>query len=86
MHNMSQACSDDGNVVRQQLVSVGKPRGCTLMVRGPCHGSLSGVLCGCATLPILTSVWESTTSASFQFISCICLTACSATPDWAVFP
>ena len=49
---MSQACSDDGNVVRQQLVSVGKSRGCTLMVRGPCHGSLSGVLCGCARLPI----------------------------------
>ena len=52
---MSQACSDDGNVVRQQLVSVCESRGCTLMVRGPRHGSLSGVLCGCARLPIHTS-------------------------------
>ena len=49
MHNMSQACSDI-SVVRQQLVSVGKSRGCTLMVRGPRYGSLSGVLYGCATL------------------------------------
>ena len=51
---MSQACSDI-NVVRQQLVSVGESRGCTLMVRGPRHGSLSGVLYGCARLPIHTS-------------------------------
>ena len=49
---MLQACSDHGNVVRQQLVSVGKSRGCTLMVRGPRHSSLSGVLCGCARLPV----------------------------------
>ena len=31
MHNMSKACSDI-NVVRQQLVSVGKSKGCTMMV------------------------------------------------------
>ena len=51
---MSQACSDI-NVVRQQLVSVGESRGCTLMARGPRHGSLSGFLYGCARLPIHTS-------------------------------
>ena len=51
---MSQACSDI-SVVRQQLVSVDESRGCTLIVRGPRHASLSGVLCGCARLPIHTS-------------------------------
>ena len=51
---MSQAYSDI-NVVRQQLISVGESRGCTLMVRGPRHGSLSGVLYECASLPIHTS-------------------------------
>ena len=48
---MSQAYSDI-SVVRQQLVSVSESRGCTLMVRGPRHGSLSGVKYGCATLPM----------------------------------
>ena len=51
---MSEACSDI-NVVRQQPVSIGESRGCTLMVRGPHHGPLSGVLYGCARLPIHTS-------------------------------
>ena len=51
---MSEACSNN-NVVRQQLVSVGESRGCTLMASGPRHGSLSGVLYGCARLPIHTS-------------------------------
>ena len=50
---MSHACSD--SVVRQQLVSVGESRGCTMMVRGPRHGSLSGVLYRCARLPMHTS-------------------------------
>ena len=54
MHKMSKACSNI-NVVRQQLVSVGDSRGCTLMVTDPHHGSLSGVLYGCARLPIHTS-------------------------------
>ena len=54
MHNISQACSDI-NVVRQQLVSVGESKDCNLMVRGPHHSSLSGVLCECARLPIHTS-------------------------------
>ena len=40
---------------RQQLVSVGESRDCTTMVRGPRHGSLSGVLYGCARLPMHTS-------------------------------
>ena len=43
MYNMSDACCNI-DVVRLQLVSVGESRGCTLMVRGPHHGSLSGVL------------------------------------------
>ena len=51
MYNMSQACGDI-NVVGQQLVLVGQSRGCTLMVRGPCHGSLSGAPYGCAWLPL----------------------------------
>ena len=54
MSNMSEVFCNI-NVVRQQLVSVGESRGCTLMVRGPHHGSLSGVLYGCARLPIHTS-------------------------------
>ena len=52
---MSQACSDINVIRQQQLVSVGESRGCTLMVRGPCHSSLSGVLYRCARLPIHTS-------------------------------
>ena len=51
MCKISEACSNI-NVVRQLLVSVGESRGCTLMVRGPCHNSLSGFLHGCARLPI----------------------------------
>ena len=51
---MSQACCNN-YVVRLQLVSVGESRGCTLMVKGPHHGSLSGVLNRCARLPIHAS-------------------------------
>ena len=51
---MSETCSNI-NAVRQQLVSVGESRGCTLMVRDPRHSSLSGVLYECATVPIRTS-------------------------------
>ena len=54
MHNMSETCSNI-NVVRQQLVLVGESRLCTLIVRGPRHTSLSGVLYGCARFPINTS-------------------------------
>ena len=55
MHKMSKACSNI-SVVRQQLVSVGESRGCTLMVRDLHHGSLSGVLYGYARLPTLPVV------------------------------
>ena len=47
---MSEECSNI-NVVRQQLVTVGEARGCTLMVRDPHHGSFSGVLYECTRLP-----------------------------------
>ena len=52
---MSEAYSNI-SVVRQQLVSVGESRGCTLMVRDAHHGSLSGVLYGYARLPTLPVV------------------------------
>ena len=51
MYNMSEACCNN-NVVRLQLVCVGKSRSCTLMLRCLCDGSLSGVLYRCARLPI----------------------------------
>ena len=88
MYNMSEACFNI-NVVRLQLVSVGQSRGCTLMVRGPHHGSLSGVLYGCARRPIHTfgsnTDWSQALLLFIQLISCIWSTACSATPDWYVF-
>ena len=49
MHNISEACGNI-NVVRLQLVSVGKSKGCILMVMGTHHGSLSGVPYRCARL------------------------------------
>ena len=51
MYNMSEACCNI-HVVKLQLVSVGKLRGCTLMVRSLHRGSLSGVPYRCVRLPI----------------------------------
>ena len=51
MCNMPEPCYNI-NVVRLQRVSVGESRGCTLMLKGPRHGILSGVPYGCARLLI----------------------------------